>query len=521
LHTNRIIRSAGTIGALTLLSRCFGLLRDILIAYHFGTGLLASAFFTAFTLPNLFRRLFGEGALSAAFIPLFIQTRQTDGSPAAWQLAQRVGTLLTLTLTLLTLLGIGLLTLLMQNQLLSPTWHTTLNLARIMLPYLIFICLAALSMGLLNAHNHYTLPALAPTLLNLTLIATMTLLFPRLTCPPDQIHALAYTVLLAGILQLIIQLPALKSRGARFTPTPFRHDPRVKKMLHLMAPAALGVAVTQFNVVIDRLLALSIGDWAPAALFYSERMIYFPLGLIATALGTVLLPTFSQQAARSDRAAITQSLANALRHMLYIMIPAAIGLLWLSTPVLNVLFNWQGAFDSHSTQLAARALAFYTPGLIIFSAAKLLVPAFYALQDTRTPVRIGLITVALNLLLNLLAIALLPTYWKHAGLAAATVLSETAGILLLTRALHHKLPPLPLKQLLNTATHALFRALLMGLAIGTLYNTLTLLLPPTTKLAQLTTLLLTILSGILFYLLISRSRPEQQTLLRALKKSPH
>ena len=517
MQANRILHSARTVGGFTLLSRCFGLVRDILIAYHLGTSLLASAFFVAFTLPNLFRRLFGEGALSAAFIPLFVETREKEGIAAAWKLAQRVGTLLTLLLLLITLIGIGILTLALQLESLSPSWHTTLSLARIMLPYLIFICLAALSMGLLNAGGHFTLSAFAPSLLNLTLIATLTLFFPRIACQPDQIHLLAWSVLISGLLQLGIQLPSLSKQGARFQPASFHQDPRVRKMLLLMGPAALGVAVTQFNVVIDRLLALWIGDWAPAALFYSERMIYFPLGLIATALGTVLLPTFSNQAAQADRSAISSTLITTLRHMLYIMIPAAVGLLWLSSPVLTTLFNWKGAFDTHSTHLAARALACYAPGLIIFSAAKLIVPAFYALQDTRTPVRIGIRVVGLNLLFNLLAVWLLPTYWKHAGMAAATVLAEGIGMLLLIRTLNNRLPPLPISSLITDAAQHLGRALIMGALTGLFFSFLLQLLPFAEKINQLIALTSAIAFGITIYLLLSRSRPEQQEIIQALR----
>lgn len=518
MQANRILHSARTVGGFTLLSRCFGLVRDILIAYHLGTSLLASAFFVAFTIPNLFRRLFGEGALSAAFIPLFVETREKEGTAAAWKLAQRVGTLLTLLLLLITLIGIGLLTLALQLETLSPSWHTTLSLARIMLPYLVFICLAALSMGLLNAGGHFTLSAFAPTILNLTLIAILTLFFPRIACQSDQIHLLAWSVLIAGLLQLSIQLPSLSKQGARFRPASFHQDPRVRKMLLLMGPAALGVAVTQFNVVIDRLLALWIGDWAPAALFYSERMIYFPLGLIATALGTVLLPTFSNQAAQADRTAISSTLTTTLRHMLYIMIPAAVGLLWLSSPVLTTLFNWKGAFDTDSTHLAARALACYAPGLIIFSAAKLIVPAFYALQDTRTPVRIGIRVVGLNLLFNLLAVWLLPTYWKHAGMAAATVLAEGIGMLLLIRTLNNRLPPLPISSLITDAAQHLGRALIMGALTGLFFSFLLQLLPFAEKINQLIALISAITFGITIYLLLSRSRPEQQEIIQALRR---
>ena len=204
-----------------------------------------------------------------------------------------------------------------------------------------------------------------------------------------------------------------------------------------------------------------IGDWAPAAL-YSERMIYFPLGLIATALGSVLLPTFSRQAADADPASMTRTLQNALRHMLLVM-PGHAGLFWLATPILEAIFDWKGSFNSASTALAARSLMAYAPGLLIFSAAKLVIPAFYALQDTRTPVRIGLWTVGINLTLNLLSVWLLPTYWKHAGMALSTVLAEGAGLICLLRALDGRLPRLGYGALGRCLLRLLWRAVLMAM----------------------------------------------------------
>jgi putative peptidoglycan lipid II flippase len=408
------------------------MVRDIIIAYYFGTSLIASAFFVAFTIPNLFRRLFGEGALSAAFIPVLIETRTKQGDRAAWDMATKVVTMTAALLTAIALVGVLVFSVGMQVSCVSEKWMTTFALSRVMFPYVLFICLAALSMSVLNSYKHFATSAFAPCLLNLILIITMLAVFPLIgseSC--TRAYALAWAVLLAGAAQLAIQFPALKRFGCPFRFSSQWSDPRIRQMLLLMGPAALGMAITQFNVLIDRLLAMWIGEWAPAALFYSERMIYFPLGVIATAMGTVLLPTFSSHAAGKDFDSIRDTINHSLRHLVFIMAPAALGLMVLAPQILEAIFEWKGSFNAESTLLSTRALRFYAPGLIVFSVAKVFVPAFYSLQDTRTPVRIGIYTVLLNLTLNITFILTFPTYWKHAGMALATVLAEVAGMIAL------------------------------------------------------------------------------------------
>jgi len=457
------VRSVGVVGGFTLLSRGLGMLRDILIAYHFGTSVLASAFFVAFTIPNLFRRLFGEGALAASFIPVFIETRTHKGDTAAWDMAAKVVTMAAALLSGIAVLGVVLFSAGMHVPCISERWLATFALSRVMFPYVLLICMAALSMAVLNSFRHFATSAFAPSLLNLILIIAMAALFPLAEPSPDtRVRILAWSVLLAGVAQVAIQLPALKRFGCPFHFSSKWNDPQVRKMLVLMGPAALGMAVTQFNVLIDRLLAMWIGGWAPAALFYSERMIYFPLGIIATALGTVLLPTFSGHAAQGDHASMSRTIAASLRHLAFIMTPAALGLLVLAPQVMRTLFEWNGTFDAESTWLSARALACYAPGLVVFSAAKVFVPAFYAMQDTKTPVRIGICTVALNLALNILFILTLPTYWKHAGMAFSTVASEAAGMAALGAILARRTPGIPWRGILASA----MRSLACGLAMA-------------------------------------------------------
>jgi putative peptidoglycan lipid II flippase len=496
------------------------MLRDIIIAYYFGTSLMASAFFVAFTIPNLFRRLFGEGALSAAFIPVFIETRTKQSESAAWDLASKVVTMCAALLSAIAIIGVVLFSIGDALPGLSEKWQATFSLSRIMFPYVVFICLAALFMAVLNSFRHFATSAFAPCLLNLVLIIAMLGLFPVIGSDDgDRAHVLAWAVLLAGSLQMAIQLPALKRFGCPFKFASQWNDPRVRKMLMLMGPAALGMAVTQFNVLIDRLLALWIGDWAPAALFYSERMVYFPLGIIATAMGTVLLPTFSSHAANGDHDSMSRTISEALRHLIFIMTPAALGLLVLAPNILSAIFEWNGSYNAESTLLSARALMFYAPGLVVFSAAKVFVPAFYAMQDTKTPVRIGIYVVLLNLIMNIIFILTLPEYWKHAGMAFSTVMAEAAGMTVLGIILARRIKDIQWKSIFHSVIRSLGCALAMATVAWLVARfSLPLLdhvLP--VKLAQISTVLLAVGSGGLTYFLLALCLKSPE--LRKIKSS--
>ncbi len=506
MREGKVIRSAGVVGSFTLLSRGLGMLRDVVIGYYFGTSLVASAFFVAFTIPNLFRRLFGEGALSAAFIPVFVETRKKQGEKAAWEMASKVVTMCAAVLTAIAIVGVVLFSIGLTIPGISPRWHTTFSLSRIMFPYVVFICLAALFMAVLNSFKHFATSAFAPSLLNITLILGMVGLFPLIPADDlDRANVLAWAVLLAGALQMAIQLPALRRFGCPFRFASSWNDPRIRKMLLLMGPAALGMAVTQFNVLIDRFLAMWIAPWAPAALTFSERMVYFPLGIIATAMGTVLLPTFSSHAAEGDHESMGHTISESMRHLLFIMTPAALGLLVLAPNILQTIFEWSGRFDAESTRLSARALIFYAPGLVVFSASKVFVPAFYARQDTRTPVRIGLYVVLLNLAMNITFILTFPLEWKHAGMALSTVLAEGFGAIALGIILSRRVGNIEWRRtgatLLRSLAFAVIMATVAWSAAHYLRPCLAGCLPA--KVAQLTVLATAIGSGIFVYLLLS------------------
>ncbi|MEI6890837.1 MAG: murein biosynthesis integral membrane protein MurJ [Pontiella sp.] len=506
MKDGKVIRSAGVVSGFTLLSRGLGMLRDIIIAYHLGTSLLASAFFVAFTIPNLFRRLFGEGALSAAFIPVFIETRTQQGDKEAWDMAAKVVTMTAALLSIIALIGVVLFSVGLHFPFLSDKWITTFELSRIMFPYVVFICLAALFMAVLNSFKHFATSAFAPSMLNLILIAIMLFVFPIIGKDPTaQTTVLAWGVLLAGVSQVLIQLPALKRFGCPFKFSRQWNDPKVRKMLFLMGPAALGMAVTQFNVLIDRMFALWIGPWAPAALYYSERWIYFPLGIIATALSTVLLPAFSKQVAEKDHSSMSETLSDSLRHLMFIMTPAALGLMVLATPLLETLMEWGGNFNAQSTLLSSRALIFYAPGLVLFSVTKIFVPAFYAQQDTKTPVRVGFITIFANLVMNITFILILPEYWKHVGMAFATVVSAGLNITILGFILNTKVRGIHWHAIFRSFFRSLACALLMAGITGLVWH---LLLPIcnqhlSAKFAQLTSLFLSVATGGMTYLTLA------------------
>jgi putative peptidoglycan lipid II flippase len=469
---SNVLRRAAVVGVMTGISRIAGLVREQLMAYFFGTGLAKSVFDVAFRVPNLFRRLFGEGALSAAFIPVFTEVRAREGPAAANQLAARVAGLLLAGLSLVTAL-LMLLTLALEP-LLPPDsrWVAILPLLRIMLPYAPLICLAALAMGLLNALKRFAVPALAPVFLNLVWILTLLGVCPWLPSDPFiRIRAVAWGVIAAGVIQVAVQLPVLARLGIPLRPSfSWRRDARIRKIMLLMAPMILGAGLVQINVMVDGFLALWAAKWAPSALEYAERLVYLPLGLIGNAFATVLLPTLAAQATSRDFDELSATLERAMRNIWIIMAPAAIGLTLLAHPVVNLVYRiGDGAFQAESALYTARALAGYAPGLLFFSLYKALTAAFYALQDTRTPVRVGLFSVAFNLLLNVLSVLTLPPGWKHMGIAVSTVVTSLGNCITLIVILHRRTGTLHMANIRSAALGASLAAGLMGAAITRLH----------------------------------------------------
>ncbi len=427
------------VGLCTLASRVLGFAREIFMAYMFGTTLWQSAFSVAFTIPNTFRRIFGEGALASAFVPVFTETMEREGETAAWSLAGKTLNLLMLTLAVVVAVGLAVIRVGESWTVPGSQAHTVWSLLRIMFPYLFFICVAALCMAMLNSQRRFLLPALAAPLLNVVwILAMLAVIFWGRPDPGWRIRVIAGAVLGAGFLQAAFQFPVLWRQGFRGANSLGLDDPRIRRVLILMGPAALGMGVSQVNIGIDRMLAFFAGEWAPAALSFAERLVYLPLGLFATAMGTVLLPTLSRSAARRGNAVMAKTVETSLVHLMMVMAPAAFGLFLLADPLVTLAYQ-RGRFDAHSTMLTARALRFYAPGLVTFSLYKVFVPAFYALKDTRTPVKTGLMAVGINLVLNLLFVFTWPVYYRHGGLALASVLAAACNGMALAVLLRRRL----------------------------------------------------------------------------------
>lgn len=430
-----LLRALATVSSLTLLSRILGFVRDFVIARAFGAGALTDAFFVAFRLPNLLRRLFAEGAFSQAFVPLFAEYRHRRGEAETRQLLDRVATLLFLVVLLVALLGIlsaPLLILITAPGFAADgdKFALTVELTRLCFPYILFMALVALSAGVLNSYSRFALPAFTPVLLNLSFIGMALFAAPYFDPP---VLALGWAVVLGGLLQLTIQLPALQRIGMlpRFEFAP--HDPGVRRVLALMAPAVLGVSVSQISLLINTIFASFLPSGSVSWLYFADRLMEFPAGLLGAALGTILLPSLAKAHASEDRQQFSALLDWGLRLTFLLTLPAALGLALLATPLIATLFQ-HGAFTAADTLATRQALVAYSAGLIGLILVKVLAPGFYARQDIRTPVKIALLTLAATQLMNLAFI--LPL--KHAGLALSIGLASCLNATLLFRGLRRR-----------------------------------------------------------------------------------
>jgi len=431
-----LLKAASTVSLLTLVSRVTGLVRDQLIAAQFGAGALTDAFNVAFRLPNLLRRMFAEGAFSQAFVPLLAGTREREGDEATQRLIDAVATILLWALVVTCVVGVVaapvLVWLLAQG---LEAFDLAVLMARWMFPYIGCMSLVALAAGILNTWKRFAVPALTPVLLNLSLIAAAWLgvpLFRSLGIEP--ILALAAGVMLGGVLQLLLQWPALAHIGklprVGLAPAAIGRawaHPGLRRILQLMAPALLGVSVAQLSLLINTQIASHLGVGAVSWLFYADRLMEFPTALLGVALGSVLLPQLAAARGRDDGAGYSALLDWGLRLVLLLALPCAVALLVFAEPLIAVLFHY-GAFTEHDVRQSAAALQGYGFGLLGLVAVKVLAPGFYAREDIRTPVRIAIGVLVTTQLLNL---ALVP-WLGVAGLAWAIGLGGlcNAGFLL-------------------------------------------------------------------------------------------
>ena len=462
MEHHKITRSATVFGGFTLVSRVLGMARDMVIAHLFGTSFAMSAYTIAFTFPNLFRRLFGEGTLVGAFIPVFTEQLEKKGKEAAFGLAAKMIPFVFFFLTALTIGVILILATIRFYFPLSPQAQLVFSLTQWMMPYMVLICTAALFMGILNSLSHFAVPALSPCVLNLSLI-----FFGLVICPwipgsiENKVYGLAAGVVIGGALQFLVHLPILKRKGVRLnfhlSMRQTWQDPTVRRILTLMLPGILGLSVNQLNVIVDRFLAYLISEQAAAVLFYGDRLVEFPLGIFGIGLATAILPSLSRHAARQDVAQLKLSLVYALRQVFFITVPATVGLVVLGQPIVKLLFE-RGAFDAASTRATAAVLVYYSLGIFAYSGIKIVVPAFYALKEMKTPVKIAFIALGVNVVLNLT----LMWFMEERGLALSTSISSVVNLTLLIFCLRKKIGAFSLKLLLLSCGRILFVSLLMG-----------------------------------------------------------
>lgn len=426
--TPRLLRATSVVSQMTLLSRLLGFTRDVVIARVFGATLAADAFFVAFKIPNLFRRLFGEGAFSQAFVPVLAEYRERDGDAAVSDLANATCGALATVLLLVTLAGVigaPLIIMLFAPGFIDDGGKLELatDLLRWTFPYLGFISLAALAAGVLNTYGRFAIPAFSPVLLNVCLISGTLLVAPHLDEP---VMALAGAVFVGGIAQLALHYVALTRLGFTVRPVVVRAHAGVRQILKLMGPAIFGVSVAQINLMLDTILASFLETGSISWLYYSDRLMEFPLGVFGIALATVMLPTLSARHQEGKPQAFSNSLDWSLRWVFLIGMPAAVALAVMAGPLLAGLFAY-GALEARDVDMATRSLVAYAGGLVGFILIKVLAPGYFSRQDTRTPVRIGVIAMVANMIMNLVLIFPL----AHAGLALATTLSACLNAALL------------------------------------------------------------------------------------------
>ena len=431
-----LLRSSGVVSFFTMMSRVMGLARDVIFARVIGADAFADVFFVAFKIPNFFRRLFAEGAFAQAFVPILGEYREKGSQAAVKALVDRVAGTLGITLLGLTLLIVVASP--VMAAIFAPKWFfdnpqkftATADMLRITFPYLLFISMTGLAGGILNSYDRFAVPAVTPLLLNITLIAAALIAAPLFDEPA---FALAWGVLAAGIVQFIFQLPFLQRIHMLPAPVIDWQHPGVRKILKLMGPAIFGVSVSQINLLLDTMLATFLPTGSVSWLYYSDRLAELPLGVFAVAIATVILPNLSRHHASASTEAYSETLDWALKMILVIAVPAAAALTLLAEPILVTLFYYGDVMTMRDMTMATLSLRAYAVGLIAFMLIKVLAPGFFARQDMRTPVRIGIIAMATNMVLNLLFVVPLHFYWQigHVGLAAATSVSAFLNALLL------------------------------------------------------------------------------------------
>lgn len=513
----RIVRSAGVVSFFTLISRVTGYLRDLVLAQILGAAHGSDAFIVAFRIPNLLRRLVGEGALTAAMVPTLSEYRRGGEREEFWRFASLAFSTLAALVAILAAAGVIFSPVLVKALAYGFTgiedkWELTISLNRLMFPYIIFISLAALAMATLNTIGIFGLPAATPILLNLSILAVAWGFSDSFEQPS---YAFAWGVLLGGALQFLAQLPALLRRGLRPIPRISLSHPGIRQVGRLMLPGILGLGVTQITLIVDSQFASFLGRGAVSALYYAGRVNELALGVFAIAVSTVILPALSRQAAEGRREEMKSTLLFGLRVVAFITIPSAVGLIALRVDLIRLLFQ-RGAFDGVATSATSEALFFYAMGLFALGGIRIVAPAFYALKDTRTPVIVGAITLGIHVVLC----TLLSRRLGLGGIALADSISATLNMTILIAAFRRRCG-LPLVRTFilpailfagAAAAMGLLCAPVLGWLRGALAG-----LPATEVLSVLLTLIL--MAAFYFLVCTLAGREEPRRVLEALRLS--
>ena len=440
VKVGKTIRSVFTVGGFTAFSRVLGLVREMLQSRLIGAGVEQSAFTLAFAIPNMARKLFGEGALTAAFVPVFRGEVERGEVESAKRLARAVMTMVFLILGAVVALAVTGLSVFLNLE--PGTWNLelgarsvlTAKLVRVLFPYMIFICGAAFGMGVLNALGRFVEGAFMPAFLNLIWIATLGTLcfFPGLDVP-TRVTVVCWAILAGGAAQMAFLFRCMRKRGYgfRFLLPDFRNE-RFRLVWQNTAIAAMGAGAVQVNYMLDQVLGQCAAPWAAGVIGYAERLMDLPLGVVGVAFGTVLLPTFSGHFAKGDVEGAKTCLRKSILQMMVLMVPASIVTFFCAPWIVWLIYEGH-AFDATATVRVARALSVYGLGLCFFSIQKCLIPFFQAQNDMKTPLRVSMQTIVLNAILNVLAVVFLPIEWRHVGLAASTSICAFVGCILFVR----------------------------------------------------------------------------------------
>lgn len=462
----QIARAAGLVMALFVVSRGLGLLREMVISYQFGTGGDLDAYLAAFRLPDILFQIVAGGALASAFIPTFSTYLARRTERDAWRLASAVINLVLVMTTGLAILA-ELLAPWLVSAIIAPGFgparqSLTVQLMRLMLVTPVVFGVSGVMMGILNARQHFLLPALAPIFYNLGIIAGAIFLAPSLG-----VRGLAVGVVLGSLAHLLVQVPGLVREGMRYTPNLGLHSAGVREVGRLMLPRMLGLGAVQLNFLVNTILASGLVAGSLSALNYAWLLMLLPQGIFAQAVATAAFPTFSTQAARGERDQMRSTLSATLRAVLYLAVPAAVGLIVLSEPLVRVIFE-RGAFTATSTEMVSWALALFALGLPAHAVVEIVVRAFYAIHDTKTPVAIGMAAMALNVVLSLAFIALFkPLGWPAlGGLALSNSLATTAEMVVLLAIVRRRLDGLDGRRMAGSLARICLAAAVMGLVVA-------------------------------------------------------